>query len=176
MKNIGLFLFLLSFVIISCKPNSKNTVTEDNTVTHYTHNNVSFTLPKNWTVEKQKEQTDDYFVLNKYENYKIQGTLAITIYPEKQVTDSVFSSQIRQLKLYYSPVTFKVDEAKKAVKLGKFESEMKSYFADDTKQKAYGKLFVIQQDKKTICVQLIEMKENSLTNDYNEIFSSLEIK
>jgi hypothetical protein len=174
MKKI-LVLFSVLFLTFSCS--QKEGAKKDSVSETYQKEGISFNLPEGWKVKQDYTNKEGrYLELDKYANYKVESTMAISLLKNKQSSDSIVDSQIKQLQDYYQKVNFKVLEEKKNVKLGKYEAVATTYEADDTKNKVYGEVSVIQENDKTISVQIVENKQNADRADYQVIFTTFTIK
>lgn len=176
MIRIYITLLLISFLTFSCskKEEAKG---EKTTFTHYQKDSLSFDLPTGWKVKQDYTNKDGrYLEIDKYADYKVESTLGITVLNEIQLSDSVIASQIRQLQFYYQKINFKLLEQNKNIKLGKYNTKMTTYEADNTKNKVYGKICVTQDKNKTILVQIIDNKPGIGLSDYNTIFNTFTIQ
>ncbi|MDR1877051.1 MAG: hypothetical protein LBQ84_05450 [Flavobacteriaceae bacterium] len=166
---------LLLLIVFSCE--KKEEVTKQDITEKYQKEGISFDLPVGWSVKQDYTNEEGrYLQLDKYSNYKVESTMAIGILKNKQSQDSIIDHQIKQLQFFYQKVIFKTLEEKKKSQLGKYEALVTTYEADDTKNKVYGKVFVIRENDKTIYVQIVENKPDTNMSDYNIIFNTITIK
>jgi len=171
-KKIGILLsiILLSFAV-SC---SKQTEGKQKADSLYQKDSLSFTLPVSWLVKDDYVNRDGRFLeLDKYVDYRVKSTMAIGILSKEQPSDSILENQLKQLALYYKEVIFKVLEENKTAKLGKYSALLTTYMADDAQAKIYGRIFVIDETKHPVYVQIVEDTQNSGDSDYDAIFNSI---
>ncbi len=174
MKRI-ILLFSVLFLTFSCS--QKEETKKELSIETYQKEGISFNLPEGWKVKQDYTNKDGRFLeLDKYSNYKVESTMAIGILNQKQSSDSILANQIKQLKFFYQKVNFKVLDENKKSKLGKYDALITNYEADDTKNKVYGKICVIQEKEKPISVQIVENKQNTDMSDYNTIFNTFALK
>ena len=168
--SILLSIILLSFAV-SCSKQAKEPQKVDNL---YQKDSLSFTLPVSWLVKDDYVNRDGRFLeLDKYVDYKVKSTMAIGILFKKQPSDSILGNQLKQLASYYKEITFKVLEENKTAKLGKFSALLTTYMADDTQAKIYGRIFVIDEAKNPVYVQIVEDSQSPDNLDYDTIFNSI---
>lgn len=170
-----IILLLITCFTISCSKKEENNTKLS--ITQYQKDSLSFDLPVGWKVKQDyTNKTGRYLELDKYSDYKVKSTLAIGILHDNVISDSVIASQIRQLQFYYQKVNFKLLEQNKKIQLGKYPAIMTSYEADDTKNKVYGKICVIQNNNKTISVQIVDSETKEGLSEYNTIFNTFTIR
>ncbi|WP_295840911.1 hypothetical protein [uncultured Apibacter sp.] len=173
-NKIKIFIFSLLIIIISCTKNKENNTKATQA---YQKEGLSIDLPFYWKVKDDYlKEGNRYIELDKYANYSVESTMAISIFKQKLSVDSILNNQINQLRTFYQKVNFKVTNENKFIRLGKFDCISTFYEADDTKNKIYGQVGVIQYENKTITVQIIENKNNADMSDYNFMFNTFIIK
>lgn len=172
-SNIGVFIF--SLLIVSSCTQTKENKTQ---ITHtYQKEGLSINLPFNWKVKNDYfKEGNRYIELDKYTNYKVESTMAISIFNQKLSADSILNDQINQLQIFYQKVNFKIITKNTPTHLGKFDCNTTYYEADDTKDKVYGEVGVIHYKDKTITLQIVENKNNTDRSDYNFMFNTFIIK
>lgn len=174
MSKISVFIFTLLFIINSCTQSKESKKQTTNT---YQKEGLSINLPLHWKVKNDYfKEGVRYLELDKYTNYKIESTIAISIFNKKLSADSIVSDQINQLQFFYQKVNFKVTSKNKSTHLGKFNWITTYYEADDTRDKVYGEVGVMHYKDKTITLQIVEDKNNTDRSDYNVMFNTFIIK
>ena len=174
MSKISVFIFSLLLLISSCTQSKESKKQTTNT---YQKEGLSINLPLHWKVKNDYfKEGVRYLELDKYTNYKIESTIAISIFNKKLSADSIVSDQINQLQFFYQKVNFKVTSKNKSTHLGKFNWITTYYEADDTRDKVYGEVGVMHYEDKTITLQIVEDKNNTDRSDYNVMFNTFIIK
>ncbi|WP_303849086.1 hypothetical protein [Apibacter mensalis] len=174
MTKISVFIFSLIILVCSCTQSKESNKQTTNT---YQKEGISINLPLYWKVKNDYfKEGNRYVEIDKYTNYKVESTIAISIFNKKLSADSLLSDQINQLKYFYQKVGFKVISKNKSTHIGKFDWITSNYEADDTKNKVYGEIGVTYYEDKTIILQIVEDKNNTDRSDFNVMFNTFIIK
>jgi hypothetical protein len=169
-SDISIFIFSLLIIVSSCTQSKEN---KSKTTHTYQNEGLSINLPINWKVKNDYfKEGNRYLELDKYTNYKVESTMAISIFKKKLSADSILNDQINQLQYYYQKVNFKIISKNKPTHLGKFNCVTTYYEADDTKDKVYGEVGVMHYKDKTITLQIVKSKNNTDSSDYNFMFNT----